>query len=434
MKQLYRVLFLISSLSFQQCGLLDEPLEDEENLTIEVTGVYRSLMVGKGTLLGTKDINVIESSSNSVLFQLPPSLGYPNFHGDLAKTSTGNIGFTIPFQTQNGISIEGLANSGDFNGVFTLDTDSLVFQAVFEESGVADTVTVIGQRIGDVNDNGGAGGEASLVIFDSSWGSYGNDDDEIDMDSNGGIIKVTESHVFIAGRAGVKKFTTSGDYVAHIEATYPKFYIYEDYVYMATSDYNSGIVKMDMNLVPVDSIDFGEDLDLYSCSSIDGNDTQALIAYSRVDDGPVEMLHFNEGDTSITQISDIGEDPLEFKWNGTVAIDLFEGNYYVTDNGNNRVQIISTSGSFVDDFYTDAEERTVYNGPNLIEVTESYIFVGNLNNAGDEIDVYDRSSLELVTSLEIGNQLFKSGFAFNSTRLFVLSNYPDVEVLVFTIN
>ena len=60
--------------------------------------------------------------------------------------------------------------------------------------------------------------------------------------------------------------------------------------------------------------------------------------------------------------------------------------------------------------------------------------VGNLNNAGDEIDVYDRSSLELVTSLEIGNQLFKSGFAFNSTRLFVLSNYPDVEVLVFTIN
>jgi hypothetical protein len=259
--------------------------------------------------------------------------------------------------------------------------------------------------------------------FASSWGSLGTSNEFLNDPKK---IVATDSFVFINdhGNGKIKKFDHNGLYLDALAFNNP-FYIHDTLLYVVSNSNSNMLLAYNFNFSLVTSYTFPTALP--SNGDISGKDKKALITMNTTSQPFLMSLDFDNLTTN--SFGTLGTAALNFQWNGTFAVEYENGNYFVTDGGNYRVQKLDDSYSYLSEF--NSTGHTVGNSPNVIKVNSEYIIVSNYNNASDEIDFYDRNTNSFLFGLEVGNY-FKRSIATNQDKLFVLVDHPVTEVRVFS--
>ena len=130
----------------------------------------------------------------------------------------------------------------------------------------------------------------------------------------------------------------------------------------------------------------------------------------------------------------LGTGDLAFQYNGSFKVVYEAGSsdlapaYFITDAGNKRIQILDDKLNFISAFNSNG--NSVLNSPNVIDANAQYISVSNANNAGDQIDFYNRRTNGFCFTMDFG-QSFKQSMSFIDNKLFVLITHPTINIKVY---
>jgi len=265
----------------------------------------------------------------------------------------------------------------------------------------------------------------------TAWGKLGTSDNRL---NNPEKIIATDSFVFINddGNSKIKKFDHSGNFVSALSFSSP-FYIYSNYLYVKSNLNDSCLIKFDLNFNQVATYKFPAEIP-FLYYDITGNDKYALITLGNVTE-PF-LMKLNYALLQQTTLGMLGTGNLEFKSNGTSVAVYAPGNseiqpcYFVTDGGNYRIQQLDTSFNFIASINTKSDNTSVLNSPNIIEANTEHIIISNSNDAGDQIDFYDRKLRTFLYKLDLGG-IFKTSISTNQNKLFILTG-DEPMVKVFT--
>jgi hypothetical protein len=263
----------------------------------------------------------------------------------------------------------------------------------------------------------------SPYSYVTSWSSLGTSNEFL---NNPKKIIATDSFVFVNdhGNGKIKKFDHNGLYLGALNFNNP-FYIHDTLLYVISNTNSNDLLVYNFNLSLINSYTFPTALP--TNGDIGGKDRKALITMSTTSQPFLMSLDFDNLTTN--SFGTLGTAALNFQWNGAFAIDYDNGNYFVTDGGNYRVQQLDESYSYLSEFKTT--EHSVLNSPNVIDVNSEYIIISNHNNGGDEIDFYDRNTNSFLFELEV-ESYFKQSISANQNKFFVLVDHPVTEVRVYS--
>ena len=265
---------------------------------------------------------------------------------------------------------------------------------------------------------------------ETSWGTLGTSDNQLNGSRK---ISATESFLFIndVGNSKIKKFDHEGNFLGALNYSRP-FYIYNDKLYIVSNTDDTYLHMLDLNFNLVKSYHF--DSSIPSGDDISGNSSKALITLGGSSEPFLMSLDF----ASLSQdtFGNLGTEELSFQSNGQFNLVCENGNsevktsFFITDGGNYRVQELDANFDFVSEFKTNDEGKSVLNSPTVIDANLEYIAVTNGNNAGDQIDFYDRISKEFLFTHDLGDS-FKQSISFVNNKMFVLVDYPSIEIRVY---
>lgn len=237
----------------------------------------------------------------------------------------------------------------------------------------------------------------------------------------------TENFVFIddEGNSRIKKFDLSGSYLDELPFSNP-FYIFNDHLFVISSANAFELLKYDFNFTLISTYTFSTSL--ASVHDISGNDTVAIVS-DKFSTQPY-MKYIDISNLTVTSFGNEGSADLEFSSNGWFASKYFGGDFYLTDNGNYRVQTLSGSGLFESKFATNGSNSEMQNSPSVIDVNDDFIAVSNGNNAGDGIYFYDRATETFQNNLEMPGYMQQS-ISFKGDSIYVLVTYPSDAIRLY---
>lgn len=263
----------------------------------------------------------------------------------------------------------------------------------------------------------------SPYTFTTSWGTLGTSNSSLNRPRK---IVATDNYVFIDDfdNGKLKKFDHNGTYLDALNFRNP-FYIYDSLLYVISDTNSNYLLAYNFDLNLVNSYLFSTALP--SNGDMSGSDQKALI--TRNTTSQPFLMSLNLVNQTNNSFGNLGTGPLTFQWNGNFVVDYENGDYFVTDGGNYRVQELDANYNYVTEFSTSG--HSVLNSPNVIEVNGDYIIIANENNGGDQLDFYDRSNNAFLFEMNIGSS-FNQSITTNQNKLFVLIDWPTTEVKVYT--
>ncbi len=263
----------------------------------------------------------------------------------------------------------------------------------------------------------------SPYIYTSSWGSLGTSNPSLNRPTK---IVATDAYVFINdnGNGKLKKFDHNGVFLDALDFSNP-FYVYDNLLYVVSDTNRNYLLAYDFNLNLVNSYLFPTALP--TNGDISGNNQKALLTKNTT--SQPFLMSLNLIALTTNSFGNLGTGALAFQWNGTFAVSYENGNYFVTDGGNYRVQKLDANYAYMAEYRTD--NHSVLNSPNVMNVNADYTIISNYNNASDEVDFYDRNTNAFLFEMSIGSY-FKRSIATNQNKLFILVDHPMTEVRVYT--
>ena len=118
---------------------------------------------------------------------------------------------------------------------------------------------------------------------------------------------------------------------------------------------------------------------------------------------------------------------MEFSWPAGLTIDESNGNIYVCDYLNNRIQILSQDFRFISQFGKDILKK-----PLDVRLSKEYIFVLDESNPCLHLFNYNHILLKSVISRGKRMQVFDPSYFFiDQTDNILISDYGSDSILIF---
>ena len=128
-----------------------------------------------------------------------------------------------------------------------------------------------------------------------------------------------------------------------------------------------------------------------------------------------------------SKIGKYGNGELEFNWLPGLTIDQSNGNIYVSDNNNNRIQILSHNFRFISQFGKDTLQE-----PLDVKLSKEYIFVLDVSNPCLHIFSYNHIIQKSVISRGKGMQVINPYYFFiDQTDNILISDRDSNSIQIF---
>ena len=139
------------------------------------------------------------------------------------------------------------------------------------------------------------------------------------------------------------------------------------------------------------------------------------------------ILNYQLSGKFISKIGKYGNGELEFKWPANLTIDESNGNIYVSDYQNHRIQILSQDFRFISQFGKDTLKN-----PRDVKLSKEYIFVLDGSNPCLHLFNYNHILQKSVISRGKGMQVINPWFFFNDrTDNILISDYDSNSIHIF---
>ena len=139
------------------------------------------------------------------------------------------------------------------------------------------------------------------------------------------------------------------------------------------------------------------------------------------------ILNYTLNGKFISKIGKYGNGELEFDWPYGLTIDESNGNIYVSDYNNNRIQILSQDFRFISLFGKDTLKH-----PLDVKLSKEYIFVLDVSNPCLHLFNYNHILQKSVISRGNGMQLIDPYYFFiDQTDNILISDYGSNSILIF---
>jgi photosystem II stability/assembly factor-like uncharacterized protein len=147
---IFALLFLVVS-----CNLTGTE-DEQEDLTVEITGIYEALFSGD-TFVGSSSLRIEKLTHEEVRIIPHSSASYPSFSAKVERLANGNFGFKIANQEVSGGSIVGgeFPSLPGYNGGVIVSDNQVVYKIIFTKNGVDEEVqTVSTEKVDDIDEDG----------------------------------------------------------------------------------------------------------------------------------------------------------------------------------------------------------------------------------------------------------------------------------------
>ena len=139
------------------------------------------------------------------------------------------------------------------------------------------------------------------------------------------------------------------------------------------------------------------------------------------------ILNYELSGTFISKIGKFGNGELEFNWLHGLTIDESNGNIYVSDYNNNRIQILSQDFRFISQFGKD-----ILKTPRDVKLSKEYIFVLDESNPCLHLFNYNHILQKSVISRGKGMQVINPwNFFIDQTDNILISDYGSDSIRIF---
>ena len=139
------------------------------------------------------------------------------------------------------------------------------------------------------------------------------------------------------------------------------------------------------------------------------------------------ILNYKVNGKFISKIGKRGKGELEFKWPNGLTIDESNGNIYVSDYSNNRIQILSQDFRFLSQF-----GRYILKKPHDVKLSKEYIFVLDESNPCLHLFNYNHILQKSVISRGKGMQVIDPwNFFIDQTDNILISDYGSNTIYIF---
>ena len=139
------------------------------------------------------------------------------------------------------------------------------------------------------------------------------------------------------------------------------------------------------------------------------------------------ILNYTLNGKFISEIGKYGNGELEFKWPFGLTIDESNGNIYVSEYSNNRIQILSQNFSFISQFGKDTLKC-----PCDVKLSKEYIFVLDESNPCLHLFNYNHILQKSVISRGKGMQLIDPSYFFiDQTDNILISDCGSNSIHIF---
>ena len=139
------------------------------------------------------------------------------------------------------------------------------------------------------------------------------------------------------------------------------------------------------------------------------------------------ILNYALNGRFISKIGKYGNGELEFKWPYGLTIDESNGNIYVSDSNNNRIQILSQDFRFISQFSKDTLKH-----PRDVKLFKEYIFVLDESNPCLHLFNYNHILQKSVISRGQGMQLIVPTYFFiDQTDNILISDCGSNSIHIF---
>ena len=139
------------------------------------------------------------------------------------------------------------------------------------------------------------------------------------------------------------------------------------------------------------------------------------------------ILNYQLNGKFISKIGEYGNGELEFIWPGGLTIDESNGNIYVCDYINNRIQILSQDFRFISQFGKDTLKK-----PRDVKLFKEYIFVLDESNPCLHIFNYNHILQKSIISRGKGMQVINPYYFFvDQTDNILISDCGSNSIHIF---
>ena len=139
------------------------------------------------------------------------------------------------------------------------------------------------------------------------------------------------------------------------------------------------------------------------------------------------ILNYQLNGKFISKIGECGKGELEFKWPCSLTIDESNGNIYVSDFNNNRIQILSQDFRFISQFGKD-----ILKYPRDVKLSKEYIFVLDVSNPCLHLFNYNHILQKSVISRGKGMQVVNPYYFFiDQTDNILISDNDSNSIQIF---
>ena len=139
------------------------------------------------------------------------------------------------------------------------------------------------------------------------------------------------------------------------------------------------------------------------------------------------ILNYQPDGKFISKLGSRGNGELEFDWPYGLTIDELNGNIYVSDCGNNRIQVLSRDFRFISQFGKDTLKY-----PRNVKHSKYYIFVLNESNPCLHLFNYNHILQKSVISRGKGKQVISPWhFFIDQTDNILISDYGSDSIPIF---
>lgn len=314
------------------------------------------------TLVGNSNIVVNVSAGNTTT---SPNI---NLIPDRASVANGFVKAFDGFVHPRGVTI-----NKDSNEIFVVDV-----------IGIGGFLSYDRAEIKKINSDGGV-----IDNFGSRWISTNitNIDAFRLLSRATGIGVDAGGNVYVAdtGNNAVKRYGPTGKYISSLKKEFKDVY---DIAVLSTGDLvvsdpgNSRIVLLDSSMnVKLDNILGSSGTDGIRGIAIDNSDNIYVIDVS-AKPGEVIKKYDKNGNKLNLQFGIIGGlEPSYFNSPSDIAIDNRNGDIYVVDTGNNRIQRFNSEGNFLSEFGQFGSENGSFNSPWGIAVdNQGFVYISDSKN------------------------------------------------------
>ena len=139
------------------------------------------------------------------------------------------------------------------------------------------------------------------------------------------------------------------------------------------------------------------------------------------------ILNYQLNGKFISKICKYGNGELEFNWPLGITIDESNGNIYVSDYHNNRIQILSQDFRFIFQFGKDTLKY-----PHDVKLSKEYIFVLDVSNPCLHLFSYNHILQKSVISRGKGMEVISPSHLFiDQTNNIFISDYGSNSIRIF---